>query len=101
MTTKTITLSPTTTIPTLIAQSGRDAAEGVPIASLSGWVQSVLAHIASATERESCVVLGTEHLVAQYAHLLSPIEDVQAVAADQRAKLIYLRDALFAQASQL
>lgn len=68
MTTATMTI----TCP-LLSQSGRHATEGVPFRQLETWVQDLRRQIPD-DEEASCVVIGTEHLVAQYEHRLSPEE---------------------------
>lgn len=68
MTTATITIA----CP-LLSQSGRHATEGVPFRQLESWVQDLRRQIPD-DEEASCVVIGTEHLVAQYEHKLSPEE---------------------------
>lgn len=76
MTTATITIA----CP-LLSRSGRHATEGVPFRQLETWVQDLRRQIPD-DEEASCVVIGTEHLVAQYEHRLSP-EEILAQRLDQ------------------
>lgn len=65
----------------LVSRMGRQAHEGVPFRALETWVQELRAKIPD-SEEASCVVLGTEQLLAQYQHTLSP-EEVVAERLEQ------------------
>src|SRR5574337_1796831 len=86
-----VTVSPTNRIPSPLALSGSDPVQGVTLAQLEGWYKAVCAAIADPRERETARVIGTEHLAVQYEHALTPVEQLQAVVADQQRQLAAVR----------
>jgi hypothetical protein len=69
----------------LLVKTGRSSADGVPFQWLETWVQELRAKIPD-DEEGNCVVTGTQHLVARYTHVLTPLESMQA----QRDELLGL-----------
>lgn len=86
-----VTVSPTSRIPSVLVSVGNDPIQGVTLAQVGGWYKAVCEAIADPRERETARVIGTEHLVVQYEHALTPVEQLQAVVAEQQAKLAAIR----------
>src|SRR5574340_158425 len=86
-----VTVSPTNRIPSPLALACSDPVQGVTLAQLEGWYKAVCAAIADPRERDTARVIGTEHLSVRYEHALSPLEQLQAVVADQQRQLAAIR----------
>src|SRR5574337_1452820 len=86
-----VTVSPTSQIPSPLTSVGTESSEGVSLQQLEGWYTAVCAAIPDPRESETARVLGTEHLVVQYEHALSPIEQLQAVVAEQQRQLAAIK----------
>lgn len=80
---RTITIYPSDRIPSLLANAGRQPADGVPFRWLEALVQSIRSAIDDA-EEPTCMLYGTEHLRAEFLHTLSPLEVAQAESAALR-----------------
>ncbi len=72
-----ITIYPTERLPSLLAKSGRSPTDGVPFRWLESLVQSIRAAITDDAEEATCMMYGTEHLVAVFDHTLEPLEVAQ------------------------
>lgn len=57
----------------LLARMGRTPEQGVPFQALSAWVTALFGQVPDADEA-TCMVFGTELMVARYDHTLSPLE---------------------------
>jgi hypothetical protein len=70
----------------VLSTMGRLSGEGVPPRVLADWLESLVRSV-PATGITSLVVVGTEHLQAQYVHTLTPAE-VRDREFDRQAKAI-------------